>query len=467
MEFNPRPPARLRDALKTWRLVFVLAFLLVLAVHLVFLSERATCSALVHFNYASVESGFDPNGHLFDPTEMKNAEVIRRAAEAAGLDATEEAVERIRGALDVQGSISAETFQTVTENTSIFREGTLAEMTDIRESSYFPANYALKLRYADAGLAAQDAPRFLSEFMTAYEAFFYDKYGYHIAFENSLNDSDYQTYDYIDAVDVLDNHLTTLRSYLSHVAAKDNVRFVSAETGYSFPDLIDTLDTIRAENVQWVTSYIVSNNMTKDRQYLIDYYQYKIEDAQRAMTQQDSRLYILNQQIESYVKTNAVFPIMGDGGGQNSNEVSGQYEFTQPSQMYNDLINQKVSCQTAISETREQIDMLTRRMERLQSGESSGSVEIVEAQLKTIDEKIGQLLSDIERTSDDFYKSEWLEHAFQILKEPKNKALSLGLKDTAKDIVAVEGLLFGLCILSAALGSRKTAGTAGKGKVTQ
>ena len=454
MQSNSIRLARLWDAFKRWLPGFVLAFLLVFAFHALFLSERATCSALVHFNYTGVESGFDPSGHMFDPTEIKNAEVVRRAAEAAGLDATAEAVERIRAALDVQADVSGEVFDTVTENTSIFGENKLSEVTDIRESAYFPANYTVKLRYANAGLPAQDAQRFLSEFLTAYETFFYDKYGYHVAFENSLNDNDYQTYDYIDAVDVLGNHLTTLRAYLTHVEGQDTTRFVSAETGYSFPDLIDTLDTIRSENVQWVTSYIVSNNMTKDRQYLIDYYQYKIEDAQRALTQLDSRLYTLNQQIESYVKTNAVFPIMGDSGG-DSNEVSGEYEFTQPSQMYNDLINQKVACQTSISETREQIAMLTRRMERLQSGESSGSAEIVEQQLTTIDQKAAQLLSDIQRTSDDFYRSEWLENAFQILEAPRSRALSIGLKDTALDIIAVETLLFGLCMLSAVLGSRK------------
>ena len=457
MESNSTWRARLTGAFKKWLGIFVLAFLLVFALHAIFLSERATCSALVHFNYTRVESGVDPNGHVFDPAEMKNAEVVRRAAGAMGLDTSEETVERIQGALDVLGNIDEKVFRTLTENVSIFdkEKEEIAEVTSIRESSYFPADYTFKFHYADAGISAQDAPRFLSECLSAYQEFFYDKYGYQTAFELSLNDNDYQTYDYIDAVDVLNNHLTTLRAYLSHAEGQDNRRFVSTQTGYSFPDLIDTLDTIRSENVDWVTSYIVSNNMTKDRDYLIDYYQYKIEDAERALAQQDSRLYILNRQLESYVKTNAVFPIMGDSGGEDGNEVSGQFEFTQPSQMYNSLINQKVSCQTSMSETREQIAMLTRRMERLQSGESSGSVEIVEAQLKTIDEKIGQLLSDIQRTADDFYKSEQLENAFQILKEPKNEILSIGLRSTASDIVSVEALLFGLCILSVFRSSRK------------
>lgn len=462
MELNPTRYARVTGAFQKWRPAFVLAFLLVLALHAIFLSELATCSALVRFNYPRVESGFDPNGHVFEPTEIKNAEVVRRAAGAMGLDTSDEAVERLQVALDVWGNISPKVFETLTENVSIFEEETISDVTTIRESSYFPTDYTLKLHYAKAGIPARDAPRFLSECLNAYRDFFYDKYGYQTAFELSLNANDYQTYDYIDAVDVLNNQLTTLRAYLTHAEAQDNFRFVSAETGYSFPDLIDTLDTIRAENVQWVTSYIVSNNMTKDRDYLIDYYQYKIEDAERAMAQEDSRLYILNQQIESYVKTNAVFPIMGDSGGENSNDVSGQFEFTQPSQMYNSLINQKVSAQTAISETREQISMLTQRVERLQSEEPGGSTEIVEAQLKTIDEKITQLLSDIQRTADDFYKSEQLARSFQILEEPQNRVFSMGLKSTAVDIVTVEAFLFGLCILSAFRSSRKA-----KEKVTQ
>lgn len=440
---------RLRGTFLKWCPVFVLAFVLTLAVYVLFLSERGVCSATVHFNYTGIENGDDPNGNRFDAENMKNAEVIRQAAEATGLDVTDEDVERIQNALEILGEISDAALQSITENTSIFGNDGLAEVTDVKASTYFPSHYTLKFHYVDAGFTAQNAKLYLTELLKAYEPYFYERYGYHTSFKNSLSNADYQTYDYIDSMDVLSNHLNTLRDYLVYMESQNNVRFVSRETGYSFMDLIGTVDTIRNEDVQWVTSYIVSNNMTTDRTKLMDYYQYKIEDAERALQQLDARLFTLNSQIESYVKTTAVFPLLSDTTGDEDDTQASNFEFSQPSQMYNDLINQKVSCQTSISETQEQISMLNRRIERLEAAESSGNVELLEAQLKAIDDKIQQLLSDIQRTSDEFYKSEFLKNAFQVLQAPKIRVFSFSRRSAAVDIVTVEVFLCGLWILAA------------------
>ncbi|MBQ9493730.1 MAG: hypothetical protein IJR54_08365 [Oscillibacter sp.] len=452
MESNsawPRIRAQLNAAFQKWGRVFLIAFLLTLIVHVFLLSKHNICSAVVHFNYPGIESGNDPNGNRFDVSEIKDAEVVRTAAEAMERAVTEEDVERIQDAIDIMGSISGTVFKDITENVSIFGEDEIPEVTEVRQGSYFPDQYTVKFHYAEAGFSSKDAARYLTELLNAYEWYFYDKYGYHTSFEQSLADIDYNVYDYIDAIDVLNSHLTTLRAYLTRLSGLDHTRFVSSETGYSIPDLVDTIDTIRNENVQWTTSYIISNNMTKDREKLIDYYLYKIEDAQRSLAQQDARLFTLNELIDSYVKTNAVFPIIGDSGNDQEEDAS-LFEFSQPAQMYNSLINQKVSCQTSMSETQEQIAMLNRRIERLQAAEgSTGNPEMVEAQLRDIDGKINRLLSDIQRTSDEFFKSDWLEYAFQILKEPKSKALSIGLKSTVLDILIVEVLLVGLCIFSA------------------
>ena len=442
---------RLRGTFLKWCPVFVLAFVLTLAVHVLFLSERGVCSAGVHFNYAGVETGVDPNGNRFDVEEMKSEEVVRQAAEAIGRDVTEDDVERIQNALELVGAISENALQNITKNTSIFGKEGLSEVTDVKEVAYFPSYYTVKFHYADAGFTAQDATVYLAELLKAYEPYFYKRYGYITSFKNALSNADYKAYDYIDAVDVLDNHLNALRDYLVYMESQDNVRFVSRETGYSFVDLIGTVDTIQSENMQLVTSYIISNNMTSDQAKLIDYYRYKIEDAERALQQLDSRLFTLNTQIESYVKTNAVFPIAGDTAGDGNGVQASNFEFSQPSQMYDDLINQKIACQTSISEIQEQISMLNRRIERFETAESSGNVELLDAQLKDIDDKIQQLLSDIERTSDEFYKSEFLKNAFQVLQEPKIRVLSFSLRSAALDIVTVEAFLCGVWILAASL----------------
>ena len=170
MELNfawSRVSARLKHTLKTWSPVFALACILTLIVQFLFLSERMVCSAVVHFNYAGIESGQDPNGNRFDPMEMKNAQVVRQAAEAMGGSVTEEDVERIQNALQIEGSVSNAVFNRVAEKTSIFGKTGISEMTDIRESAYFPAHYTVKLRYADAGFTPDAATISLTSFVTS------------------------------------------------------------------------------------------------------------------------------------------------------------------------------------------------------------------------------------------------------------------------------------------------------------
>ena len=232
------------------------------------------------------------------------------------------------------------------------------------------------------------------------------------------------------------------------MAEKDNARFASEETGYSFGDIIGAIDTLRSEDVQWLNSYIISNNMSKDKENLIDYYQYKIEDAERALEQQE---YALNGLIDNYVKTSAVFPNIAGAGNEQESASASLYEFSQPSEMYDNLINQKVECQTNISATQEQISLYQRRIERLRNNESSGSADILEARLNAVYGKIERLLENIRITSEEFFKTVELNRAFQTIEEPHAQVLPIvaAVRNSIYDILTVEAALFSVYILSA------------------
>ena len=246
----------------------------------------------------------------------------------------------------------------------------------------------------------------------------------------------------------MSRRLSSLRAYLAHLADEDNARFVSQETGYSFSDLVSAVSTIQEEDVQWLNSYVSYNNITKDKDNLIDYYQYKIEDAERALEQQDSRLFTLNELIESYQKTNAIFPsVTGPGASAESDSVP-IYEFTQPSEMYDSLINQKIFVQTDFSETQEELALLQRRIERLQATEPTGNPELVEARLSSIYAKLDQIMEDLQATADEFFRTVKLKRAFQVIWPPvKAKVIIPTVRNSIYDLVTVEAALFGLYIL--------------------
>ena len=439
----------LKRNFKRWLGGSVLALIVILALYTLIVNWTGICRATVHFKYDGVEYGFDPNGIRFDPADLKSAELLRRTSETLGEPLNEEELERIQNALEIRGTVNSETLDAILENQSVYGNNEILATTDVRADSYFPTEYEIVFRYKDAGFGATKASAYLTELLKTYESYFYDCYGYNTSLAQVISSIDYEQYDYIDAVEIFQNHLSSLRSYLSRLENQDNTRFVSSQTGYSFSDLIGTIDTLRAEDIQWVSSYITSNNITKDRGELIDYYRYKIEDAERVLVQQDSRLYTLNGLIENYVKTTAVFPIVGDAGT-SPDGSDNTYEFSQPSQMYDTLINDKIACQTDLSQTREEITMLQERVERLQSTESTGSPALVEERLSLVKQKIDQLLENITLTADEFFKTVWLKDAVQIVSTPHVSTIAIArtVRQSLPALLIVEAVLFGLYVLS-------------------
>lgn len=441
---------RLAHSFLGWVLCSAVALAIILALYAL-LNYHAICRAVVHFKYDGVEYGLDPNGARFNPADFKDEDLIRQAAETLGDSLSDEDVTRIQGALIVQSNISIDALNKIIEKRSVYSDKQVAEFEDIRAGSYFPTQYTLTLDYKDAGFTREKGLLYLREILNAYEAYFYTRYGYNPSLERVILSIDYETYDYVDSVEILQNHLASLRTYLSRLSAQDNTRFVSTETGYSFSDLISAIDTLRSEDIQWVSAYITSNNITKDRNQLMDYYQYKIEDAERALVQQDSRLYTLNGLIENYVKTTAIFPLIGDAQSLQDDDETPSYEFSQPSQMYDTLINNKIACQTALSETMEQITMLQQRVERLQSEESSGSPELVEERLAAVNLKMTRILEAVSKTADEFFKTVYLKQAFQVLREPTHSVIPLGktIRAAMPAALIVEAVLFAVYVLSA------------------
>ena len=461
--------AAVRFRFPRWLILFVAAGALVLAV-CYFAKDRATVSAEINFSYDGIESGLDPAGNRFDEEEIKSAEMIRQAAAAVGLSLEE--IETMQNAIEIQGNVPNFIFGSIIENASIYGNDAIETVETVRETAYFPSRYTVTLHYAEAGCSAKQGTRFLQELLSAYEGFFYERYGYNRSLENSLTSLDYAEYDYINAVDVLSDRLTSLRAYLAALASQDNTRFVSSQTGYSFSDLIDAIDTIQDEDINWVTSYIVSNNITKDRQDLIDYYLYRIEDAERELAQRQSRLYTLNTQIEGYVKTVAVF--LADTESDSSEQGSTGYEFTQQSRMYDNLINERVSCETAISGIQEQIALYQQRAERLRSDSATGNPALVEMNLDRVDGKVTRFLEDTRETADEFFRTVALKRAFQVLREPKNTGASVTglLREAFPAALIVEAVLFGVFVLRIPANVRSEARkksaameTAGRGSV--
>lgn len=459
-----------------WALAAAVAGIVTALIVLLSLPGRGTVSTAVEFSYAGVEAGLDPMGDRFDPGEIRSEEVIRAAVETMGTAPGEETVEQIRKAVSIRGHVPDEALEKALDDRTIYGDDTVAGTASLRDRSYWPTRYTVTLDHAALGWSAAEGRRFLDAMLDRYSEIFYETYGYATALENAVLAIDYNDYDYIDALDVLDSSLVSLRGYLSRLSQEDSAHYVSGTTGHSFSDLIAAIDTVRSEDIHWISAYIRNNDITKDRRELIERYAHRIAEDERKLASERIRVGMLRDLIADYAKTDMV--VIGAAGQSGDQGDLPGYEFSQHSEMYDELIQENIEARTTISEIQERIERYTQAMRRLEgpvaasdgqigsddqieayvealdSVESGRGEEEVETYLEALDRKIRDLLEDTRTTAGGYFRTVRLQRAFQIVSEDRDWESS-PLWRCVYHVLAVEAVLFGAALLTALLRIRR------------
>ena len=438
-----------------WLVIAIIAGLAVLALNHFTLPERNKAIATVSFSFDGIEQGLDPAGNRFDAEEIKDADVIRAAASAINLTVTNEDVQNIQNKITLLGIVPDDAISRITARSSIYSEDTISVLSVAQTNTYYPSQYTVTFDYAGAGFDAATGNRLFAAILDAYQDDFFARYGYSTTMEEAVLALDIADYDFDKAIEAIDNSLEMLNGYVGYLAEQDASRFRSAATGYTFADLQTAIQTLRAEDLNLISSYVTSNNITKSWQEQVDYYNYKIEQDQREKAALAERIATLTELIDTYAKTNAV--VMGSSAAGGENETAAAYQITQQSDMYDSLIRQRIALQTESSETQEQINLYQQRMSRITGNSSAEDIAYVEAQLTDVMQKVQSLLTALRETANEYFTTFKLRHAFQVLETidgSKFAPLRL-IRASLGDGVCVEAILFGLFLLIALLRAQK------------
>ena len=369
---------------------------------------------------------------------------VHAAALAAGLALDESGEQAVQDSLTINGSVPEGILERIVEPSSFYNDDGLNTTSDVREQAYYPSQFQIIFHYTVPGLTQAQGAAFLTALLENYQAYFYRVYGYNLAFEQALRTFDYSSYDYEDAVTILSDNLSGMSRYLRWLESQDTTHFVSSG-GVTFSDLAAAIDTLQSENISQISAYVSSNLMTKDIQELIDYYQYRIRDQERWIISWQGRLEALNQLIADYVKDNAL--IMGSIGS--TGETAG-YEITQPSAMFNQLINERVDCQTSISRLQESNNYYLERVEILENGTAGGSLATLQQYFNTLDTQMNLILDRTNEAATEFFSTVQLEDAIRIVKEPEKQSTVMRvIRSSLRPGVGAEALIFGCWLLCA------------------
>ncbi|MDE5862709.1 MAG: lipopolysaccharide biosynthesis protein, partial [Ruminococcus sp.] len=440
---------KLKKYLLIWLIVAVIVFVAVFGnTALNTVHRKPSLRALVSFTFDGIEKGLDPAGQDFNKEMIKNPVVIEKALTSLNMPLDQ--LDNIRNGITINGIIPADamdkilTYKNVYENANSNNLQAAQAMLGV---SYFPTEYTVTFNYAGTSLSRNNAVEVINTILEEFKRHFFELYGYNETLGNAVTALDISNYDYSEAIEVLENSLDTMSKYLKQLSKDDKTRFRSSVTGYTFDDLYEAIETIRAIDLDKVSSYINVNNLTKDKDALIAYYEYRINTLTRRKTSVEEQLVSVRESIKAYEKDQII--IFGNGSDNTDTQS------TQTSQQYDSMIEQKLTLTNDLATIKQNITYYSERREALKQNSSDEKnkeknqkkMQQVDKQLKDLNAKIDEVIDNVKLTADDYYENVTFQNAYNVL-VPASASMSSTINVIKNNIkmplLIGEGVVFAL-----------------------
>ena len=187
-----------------------------------------------------------------------------------------------------------------------------------------------------------------------------------------------------------------------------------------------------------LTAYIIGKNITKDKDKLTTYYQYRIDTLTRSMNAAKEQLASVTESIENYKKDSTVILAGAD---------SQATTLTQPSEAYDKLIDQKLTCQENVSTLQQKINAYNERLKALKSKSTASDAEKERAdqQLQELSDKINSTIELVNKTADDYFETVSYANAYNVLVPASgstSSVISTAISAMMRPMLVAEALLF-------------------------
>ncbi|MBO4494166.1 MAG: lipopolysaccharide biosynthesis protein [Ruminococcus sp.] len=403
-------------------------------------SSSNPAQAIISFTYDGIEQGLDPKkGGKFDIETVKSPKVIEMALTEMGIDL--EMVESVRSNIRFQYIIPQDAYDKFKVYNSVMDKassGVLSAAQEMLDVKYYPTKYTVIFDYGNAGFDKTTGPELLNTLLDCYSDYFYQLYGFNKPLGAAVTAVDSDSYDYAQQVDLYKDSLRALRSYLNDLDEEDNTAFRSSVTGYTFNDLSEYVKTVTSIDLDRISSYISVNNVTKNKEATIAYYEYRIENMTRDKDEYEERVKALDASIDKYIKDHIT--VYGE---------TADIESTVHSEQYDAMFKQKTTVESLLAQTKQDIKFFESRRDALKSNKTSSkaNIEKAEADLAALNNKVNDIVDITEKTANDYFENVQFANAYTVL-APATKSVSAGISQALsvalKYIIVFEFLIFAL-----------------------
>ncbi|MBO7473944.1 MAG: lipopolysaccharide biosynthesis protein [Ruminococcus sp.] len=418
-------------------------------------SSSYPAQAIISFTYDGIEQGLDPKkGGKFDIETVKSPKVIEMALTEMGIDL--EMLESVRSNIRFQYIIPQDAYDKFKVYNSVMDKassGVLSAAQEMLDVKYYPTKYTVIFDYGNAGFDKITGAELLNTLLECYGDYFYQLYGFNKPLGAAVTAVDTDSYDYAQQVDLYKDSLRELRSYLNDLDEEDNTAFRSSVTGYTFNDLSEYAKTVTSIDLDRISSYIAVNNVTKNKDSAIAYYDYRIENLSREKEEYEERVRALDASIDKYIKDQIT--VYGE---------TADVESTVHSEQYDAMFKQKTTVEALLAQTKQDIKFYESRRDALKSNKSSSkaNIEKTEADLAALNKKVNDIVDLTEKTANDYFENVQFANAYTVLAPAtKSASASLGeaVSNSLKFIIVFEMLIFAvylaIAFISAILNDNK------------
>lgn len=204
---------------------------------------------VIEFNYPGAEKGLNPDGSIFEISELKSPEVIEKAKE--NLDDKTLDTEMLRSRIYISTKIKNQSLDDI-----------IASVQNEKNTVYMPTTfyvyYGQKRKFVK-----NESMQFMEGLEKAYTEYFTEKYSE----KNDVllyraSDYDFSNMDYMEICQLFNDKIASMLNYIK--AHQNENRTFYSEDGVNLGMAASKLESFRDVNLEKYYSFIVQNGISKD-----------------------------------------------------------------------------------------------------------------------------------------------------------------------------------------------------------
>ena len=211
----------------------------------------------------------------------------------------------------------------------------------------------------------------LDNILYVYNEYLVLSYGNQKLPDDEFSVIDIEGMDLLESLDLVRSAITNLYNYCNKqpVSVKE---YRSSETGYCLPDLMDTLNTVKLVNVNYLYSYVYTNSLAKDTVTTLTSYEFQLRKAENQREQIRENISITQTILDTY-KNDKIYVSMQDSDTSRSTQTTTDY--------YNELVLQQAQNYSDLAEVETQITDLENKIANLKGKQETALLSDIDTEL--------------------------------------------------------------------------------------